>query len=136
MHRVLPELTPDSEFFWKSGADKHLRFLRCSRCSAFVHPPLPICPACHTRDPKPEIVSGNGVVAGFTINHQAWTPELREPYVIGLVEIEEQRSVRLTTNIVNCELGAVYIGMPVKVVFEQHAEIFLPLFEPSTSGER
>jgi hypothetical protein len=37
----------------------------------------------------------------------------------------------LTTNIVNCPLERLTIGMPLQVVFEQLTEeIALPLFEP------
>jgi uncharacterized OB-fold protein len=60
-------------------------------------------------------------------------PEL--PYVVAIVEIEEDPSVRLTTNIVNIEPGDVRIGMPVRAVFEHHADddegdVWIPLFEP------
>ena len=40
-------------------------------------------------------------------------PEL--PYVVGIVEIVEQPSVRLTTNLVNCPHESITIGMPVQV---------------------
>jgi uncharacterized OB-fold protein len=60
-------------------------------------------------------------------------PEL--PYVVAIVEIVEQPSVRLTTNIVHCEPDAVRIGMRVRVTFERRADsdgdIFIPLFEPA-----
>ena len=46
-------------------------------------------------------------------------PEL--PYVVAIVEIDEDPSIRLTTNIVGCEPEDVEIGMPVRVVFEHHA---------------
>ena len=34
------------------------------------------------------------------------------------------------TNIVNCPVERVEIGMPVQVVFEQHDDVWFPLFEP------
>ena len=42
--RVLPGLDEPSAFFWTSGADGKLRFLRCAACSYLIHPPAPICP--------------------------------------------------------------------------------------------
>jgi uncharacterized OB-fold protein len=58
------------------------------------------------------------------------------PFVVAIVEIVEQPSVRLTTNLVNCAIDDVKIGMPVKVTFERHADpdgdIYIPLFEPAT----
>src|SRR5262249_60306617 len=66
-----------------------------------------------------------------TVNHQRWMPGLEVPYVIAIVELVEQRNLRLTTNIVGCPPDAVRIGMPVKVTFQQASdEIALPMFEP------
>ena len=51
------------------------------------------------------------------MNHQRWMPGLEVPYVIAIVELVEQRNLRLTTNIVGCPPEAVRIGMPVQVRF-------------------
>lgn len=134
MFRVLPRLTDANRHFWQGGRDGHLVFLRCQRCGTYVHPPQPICPVDHLKDLAPEPVSGRATVASFTINHQAWMPGPELPYVIGLVEMEEQAALRLTTNIINCPVEAVYIGMPVQVVFEhrpdKRGDVWLPFFEP------
>jgi uncharacterized protein len=128
--RVLPRVGGDTEFFWTSGADGTLRFLRCTTCGYFVHPPAPICPRCRTKTLEPSAVSGRATVATYTVNHQAWIPGFDPPYVVAIVEIEEQSSVRLMTNIVECEIADVRIGMPVEVVFEEHDDVWLPLFRP------
>src|SRR5215475_10960431 len=61
-------------------------------------------------------------------------PGLEVPYVIAIVELVEQRNLRLTTNIVGCPPDAVHIGMPVKVKFERASdEISLPVFEPDAA---
>jgi hypothetical protein len=73
-------------------------------------------------------------VATFTINIQPWIPGFDPPYVIAMVEIEEQPGVRLTTNIVGCAPEDVYIGMPVEVQFEHNDDVWLPLFAPVASG--
>ena len=69
----------------------------------------------------------------YTCNVQEWIPG-SEPYLIGLVAIDEQDNVRLTTNLVDVELDDVQDGMAVEVVFEQHDDVYLPLFRPVTSG--
>jgi uncharacterized protein len=125
--RVLPSLDEPSAFFWTSGADGTLRFLRCSACSYLIHPPAPICPNCHGRDAAPAAVSGRGTVHSFTVNHQPWDG-VGDVYVIGLVAIDEQPDVRLTTNIVGVAPEDVRIGMRVEAVFEDHAPVFIPLF--------
>ena len=52
------------------------------------------------------------------------------PYVIAIVELDEQPGLRLTTNIVNCPVEAVHIGMRVRVLFDHREDVWLPLFEP------
>jgi uncharacterized protein len=75
-------------------------------------------------------------VASFTVNHQPWIPTFDPPYVIAIVEIDEQPEVRLMTNIVNCAPDDVFIGMPVQVVFVEYDDVWLPLFEPATEVAR
>lgn len=127
--RVLPRLDPATEFFWTSGADGVLRFLRCSDCRRYVHPPVPRCPYCLRGTLAPEAVSGRGELHTFTVNHQQWVPG-SDRYVVGLVTIAEQDDVRLTTNIVECDEADLRIGMPVEVTFEHSEDVWLPLFRP------
>jgi hypothetical protein len=75
-------------------------------------------------------VSGRATVVAFTVNAHAWIPG-SEPYLIGLVAIEEQPDVHLTTNLVDVEPADVFDGMAVEVVFDQHDDVFLPLFRPA-----
>ena len=46
------------------------------------------------------------------------------------MSIDEQPSVRLTTNLVDVEPDDVHVGMPVRVVFEHVDDVWLPLFTP------
>ena len=129
--RLLPQVTPENEHFWRGGAEGELCFLRCASCRYYVHPPAPVCPECLSRDLVPEAVSGRAVVHTYTVNHQPWIPGFEPPYLVAIVELEEQTGLRLTTNVVQCEPADVSIGMRVKVVFEDVGEgVFLPLFEP------
>ena len=128
--RPLPALTPETEFFWTAGADGRLRLLRCTDCYSYVHPPAPVCPRCTSRALQPEPVSGRGTVLTFTINHQEWGL-LDPPYVIAIVELAEDPSVRLTTNLVGIDPEEVRSGMPVQVRFEHVDDVYLPLFEPA-----
>ena len=79
-------------------------------------------------------MSGRATLAAVTVNHQLWMPAFPPPYVIGIVEIEEQESVRLTTNIVKCAEADLKIGMPLEVEFEQVEDVFLPVFRPAGAG--
>jgi uncharacterized OB-fold protein len=130
--RVLPALDDEHRFFWTAGADGELRFLRCSACGYYIHPPGPRCPRCHSPELSPEAVSGRGEVHSFTINHQPWDGG-SEPYAIVIVAFPEQGDLRMMSNLVGCPVEDVRIGLPVQVVFEQHDEVWLPLFEPATT---
>jgi uncharacterized OB-fold protein len=127
--RVLPTTEGPSGFFWTSGRDRELRFLRCSACGYFIHPPAPVCPQCLSRDVAPDVVSGLATLQSFTVNHQPWDGG-GDVYVIAIVQIVEQEDVRLTTNIVEVDPDDVVIGMPLEVVFENHDPVHLPLFRP------
>jgi uncharacterized OB-fold protein len=132
--RPQPELTDATRDFWTAGADGELRILHCDRCDVFVHPPAPLCPTCLGRSLRPRRMSGRGRIFSFTINHHPWRAGLEVPFAIALVELEEDPRVRLATNIVDCPLEALRIGMPVEVVFERSGEIHVPLFRPRRGG--
>ena len=127
--RMLPELTLENVHFWTGGRDGALLILRCGACGRWVHPPVAACPECGG-ELTPEPVSGRGTVFTFTVNHYAYNPAVPLPYVIALVDLVEQDGLRLMTDIVHCNPDDVSIGMSVRVVFEQHDEIYVPLFEP------
>ena len=128
--RVLPLLDDENRFFWTSGADGRLRFLRCQGCGYYLHPPIPRCPECGSREIAPSEVSGRGEVHSVTVNHHPWDGDT-EPYAIAIVVLAEQADLRLTTNVIGCPPEDVHIGMPVRVTFEPHDDVWLPLFEPA-----
>ena len=128
--RPLPKLTPENEFFWTSGSEGVLRFQHCESCDRFLHPPGVVCSRCGGV-PAVKNVSGRGTVVGVTVNFQPWLPDMEVPYAIGLVAIEDDPLVRLTTLIVDAEPDDVVIGMPVAVQFEQHKDVWLPVFAPT-----
>lgn len=133
--RVLPLVNEENEHFWRGGAEGELRFLRCGDCQTWIHPPQPICPKCLGKNLAPQATSGKASVWTYTVNHQPWIPGFDPPYVVAIVELPEQRGLRLTTNIVGCAVDAVEIGMPVRVRFEETSDgSFLPLFEPEPRG--
>ena len=80
---------------------------------------------------SPQEVSGRASVVGYTVNHQQWLPGFEPPYVIANVVVAEDPTVHLTTNIVGCPPDDVHIGQEVEVCFEQHDDVWLPLFQPT-----
>lgn len=129
--RPLPVLSEMNSYFWCGGKDGRLHILRCGQCGHYAHPCVGRCPRCRADAMAPDPVSGLGSIVGFTTNHQPWFPHVPVPYTVAVVALAEQPDILLISNIANCPVDAVAIGMEVKVLFEQHGEIFIPLFEPA-----
>jgi uncharacterized OB-fold protein len=66
----------------------------------------------------------------YTVNHHQWYPGIDVPYILGIVQLDEQEDVRLTTAIVGCEPDTLTIGMSLRVTFRQLEDVWLPFFEP------
>ena len=131
---ALPDVTEDTRDFWEGGAQGELRIHRCRSCRQWFHPPAPVCPHCFSRDVGPEVASGLATVVAYTVNHHPWWPGMVVPYVVALVELNEQADVRLTTRLVDCAPDDVHFGLPVAVVFEPADDVWLPLFRPTSEG--
>jgi hypothetical protein len=125
--RIPPPLTRASRPYWTSGASGRLRLLRDRRTGRWLSPFEEIPEGA---EPHEEDVSGKGVVFTFTVNHHRYHPDVPPPYVIAIVELNEQADLRVPTNLVNCDFDELRIGMPVRVRFEAAGEIHYPLFEP------
>ena len=66
----------------------------------------------------------------YTVNEREWSPGLEVPYVIAIVQLDEQTDLRLMTNVVGCAPQDVAIGMPVQVEFRQQGDAYVPVFRP------
>ncbi len=129
--RPLPKLLPWSQWYWTSGSDGILRIQGCDACNELVHPPSPICPSCRATSHSPRPMTGRATVVGYTVNHQQWLPGFEPPYVIANVALADDPSIRLTTNLVDCDIDSLHIGMEVAVQFEHIDDVWLPLFAPT-----
>jgi len=127
----VPVPTDVTRFFWEGVARHELLILRCQSCGHYVHHPRIVCSRCQSTDLAPEQVSGRGTLYSHTVVMQAFHPYFVDklPYVLAVVELEEEPGLRLTTNIVDCPEDELRIGMPVEVAFTEVAPgLTLPLF--------
>ena len=133
---MLPELTEHNRSFWTGGVDGRLHVPYCAPCARWVLPPEPDCPGCGATLVARE-VSGDGTVFTYTVNQHPFNPAVPPPNVIAIIELAEQKDLRLAANIVDCEPDSVNIGMPVEVRFERRetadGTAFVPVFAPRTS---
>jgi uncharacterized OB-fold protein len=131
-----PRPKPDAltQFFW-DGVDAHqLMILRCNACGHYIHWPKVVCRFCLSTDLSPAPVSGRGRVATFTQPNQPFHPWFREhmPYVLAVIELEEQPNLTLVSNVVDIPPDDVRVGMPVEVAFREVVPGYtLPLFTPA-----
>jgi len=131
--RMLPKLHDHNRAFWTGGADGRLLISWCTQCESWVSPPAGDCPDCGgALVARP--VSGRGTVFTYTVNHQPFNPDVPVPYVIAIVQLDEQPDLRIASNIVDCEPDSVHIGLAVEVRFEPQdvdgESVFVPVFAP------
>ncbi len=133
---LLPTLDADNTPFWTGGAEGRLMIAHCGKCHRAIHPPLPICPACLTRDVAFQPALGSGIVHSFTINHHRWLPDLAVPYTLVTVDLDGEAGVRITSQLVDAGEQQAFIGQPVMVVFEQASDdVWIPKFRARESGD-
>ena len=126
--RILPPLTDVNRAFWTGGARGELLIQRCTACGRWTHPASDRCRCGGPLEPTP--VAGTGEIFTFTVNHQQFHPDVAPPYVIAIVVLDEQDDLRLPTNIVNADPDTLDCGTRVRVQFERHGDVFVPVFEP------
>jgi uncharacterized OB-fold protein len=87
--RPVPDL--DTQAFWDAVGERRLVVPLCTSCGKWIWQPRPMCPSCRTPDPKWTEVTGEGVVASWTVLHPpvlpVWADQL--PFVVLLVELDE-----------------------------------------------
>jgi uncharacterized OB-fold protein len=132
--------TPDAETqpFWDAARDGRLLIKRCSACGRAHHYPRPFCPYCWSREVAWEQARGTGTVYTFSVVHRNDLPPFSErvPYVAAIVELDE--GPRLMTNVVDCDVDDVAVGMPVSVAFRAIDDtdtstdrVTIPVFRPA-----
>lgn len=129
-----PDITPLTKFFWDGCAERSLRILRCVDCKFYVHLPRPVCPKCLGEDLQPEQISGRGVLYSHTTTTRAFDPFYvdKVPYVLAVVELEEQQGLRVASQMVNYAEFALRVGLEVEVQWvDLHETLTLPYFRPS-----
>ena len=111
--------------FWREIPQRYnLIGTRCTVCGRVYFPQREVCPYCRRSSlGKMEKVklSGKGTLITYSIIH---TPpsqfEGQEPYAVGIVELDE--GPRITSQIVDCDLDDIKIGMRVKAIFRKIQE--------------
>jgi uncharacterized OB-fold protein len=131
--KPVPEPDALSAPFWKSVRKHVLSIQRCAHCGRFEHPPVGVCQGCRSPDPRFEFtpVSGRGTLMSWTIMRDSFIPSFRGdiPFAIGLIELREQKGVRLIARLLDGATASYRVGAEVEVAFEDITpEASLPQF--------
>jgi uncharacterized OB-fold protein len=126
----------DAAEFWKGTACGELLVQTCTACSHRRIPPRPMCPACRSLQHQWDKLSGRGTIWSFVIAHPPLLPAYQAlaPYNVITVALDEDPKLRLVGNLVARPDGAINeidpttirIGEPVRVVFQQVEDMYLP----------
>ncbi|MGH9030351.1 MAG: Zn-ribbon domain-containing OB-fold protein [Acidimicrobiales bacterium] len=126
--------TPDeyTSTWWEAAVEGRLLLVRCAQCGRAHHYPRPFCPRCGSDDVSWETASGSATLYTWSVVHRNDLPPFNEhvPYVAAIVELAE--GPRMMTNVVDCELDALEVGMGLQVEFRGIGEGYsIPVFHPA-----
>jgi uncharacterized protein len=127
----VPRVRPDelSAPFWEGCRSGRLLYQSCGACGAPVFDPARLCRRCGSNDLNWAESAGRGVVYSFSTVFRPQDTAFTVPYAAALVELAE--GYHLVTNVVNCGVEVVHVGMAVRVLFHRiDDELVLPYFEP------
>ncbi|MCU1344891.1 MAG: hypothetical protein JWL70_1157 [Acidimicrobiia bacterium] len=132
--RPRPLPNESNRFYWEAAREHRLVLQRCDACHQFQYPPDVVCVHCQSLAMTPTAVSGKGVLYSFATVDRAFHPGFSDqlPYVVALVDLDEQPHLRMLTNIVECSASDLFVGMPLEVTFEDRETITMPQFRPQS----
>ena len=134
--KPVPLADPDSAPYWNAAKESRLVAQQCGECGHRFFPPWPRCPVCMSANLEWKTLSGRGRVYTFCITRMALVRGFESPYVVAVVELDDLPGSRITTNITDCAIEAVNIGMPVEVLFEERGDVVVPQFRPLPQDAR
>ncbi len=121
--RLLPPIPvpdPESAGYWESLSTGVFALSRCTECHRWMQVPQEHCRWCGATTSFEE-VSGRGTVFSFIVVRHQSIPSLTPPYVVGMIEFDEQPGLRLT-GIIEADPDAVAIGQKVQAIIRPIGE--------------
>jgi uncharacterized OB-fold protein len=127
--RPLPVVDGPDQPFWRALRHGEVRVQRCGNCGASRFPATRFCPQCRSETFEWHAVAPTGIVETWCIFHRAYFDDFSVPYTV--IQVRLDCGVRLFSNPVDLEAGALRIGLPVEAVFEEVTpEVTLLKFKP------
>jgi len=116
---------------YKKGRDM-LEIQYCPACEKYIFFPRELCPYCLQVKPEWKETSGWGRVYSYTVVRRSSLEEFvkKVPYIYAIVELQED--IRMSSNIVDCPVDKIKIGMPVELAWVDESKNGVPVFRPAT----
>jgi uncharacterized OB-fold protein len=129
--RPVPAPDDVTGFYWAAATDHRLVLQRCLACRKMQYPPEICCVHCQAEEFEAVETTGRGVIYTYSVVdrplHAGFVDAL--PYVVALVELDDQPGLRILTNLFDVPTGTrLYCGLPVEVTFEERGSVTLPQF--------
>ena len=130
-----PQPLPDADSlgFWQATAEGRLAMCHCPSCGLWLMPPLERCRVCGGPTTF-DTVSGTGTLYTFIVQWHHSVPGYFDkiPYVVGLIDIDEQSGVRIPARVVGIEPDDVVCGMRMRaeIVPLAGGDFKIPVFRP------
>ncbi len=119
-----PIVNLETERYWSAAKEGVLLLKRCADCARTHFYPRALCPHCMSGNTEWFAATGHGTIYSYSVMRK-----VPVPYAIAYVALDE--GVTMMSNIVECDLDELQIGLAVEVTFRDTAGAAkLPLFRP------
>jgi hypothetical protein len=131
--RPLPRLNElDTGAFLAATKDKQFTYQQCEKNEKVIWHPRSHSTGSVNGENVTKISKGEGAIYSFSVVRLSYHPffKTKAPYVVAYVDLDE--GPRFLTNVVGIEnpLEDVHIGQRVKIDWEEHEELCIPLVRP------
>ncbi len=127
-------MTDYKDTYWHYISSGKLCLQFCPTCKQYIFYPRALCPYCLRSELEWKEVTGKGRVYSYTIVHISALPDFQDetPYIYALVELAE--GIRMPSNLIDCPLDKVRVGLSVELTFIKRRGKILPVFKPSEAA--
>ena len=127
--RPLPDVSGADAPFWQGLRSREVRVQRCGNCATHRFPAARTCPHCRSEQAEWVAVAPTGAIETWCVFHRAYFDGLPVPYTV--IQVRLDCGVRLFSNPVGIEPGALGIGTAVEAAFDDITpEVTLLKFKP------
>jgi uncharacterized OB-fold protein len=120
--------------FWDGCARGELLYQRCQDCAQPIFDPAPMCRWCNSTSLVWQPSAGLGAVYSWTVAWRPQSPAFHTPYCPAIIDMDE--GYQILSNLIDCDVDDVHVGMGVQVAFQSFGPMTLPYFRPVDENDR